>query len=53
MMKIIAPAPASIRREMQEMKLAIMIEFDSEQIRIIDWRMTAKDIAAVIGPPGW
>jgi energy-coupling factor transporter ATP-binding protein EcfA2 len=29
-----------------------MIEFDSEQIRIIDWRMTAKDIAAVIGPPG-
>src|SRR5918992_2837897 len=29
-----------------------MIRFDSEQIRIIDWRMTAKDIAAVIGPPG-
>ena len=29
-----------------------MIEFDSEQIRIIDWRLTAKDIAAVIGPPG-
>ena len=29
-----------------------MIEFDSEQIRVIDWRLTAKDIAAVIGPPG-
>jgi energy-coupling factor transporter ATP-binding protein EcfA2 len=29
-----------------------MIEFDPEQIRIIDWRLTAKDIAAVIGPPG-
>jgi ABC-type phosphate transport system ATPase subunit len=28
------------------------IEFDPEQIRIINWRMTAKDIAAVIGPPG-
>ncbi|MGH9953998.1 MAG: AAA domain-containing protein, partial [Nitrososphaeraceae archaeon] len=29
-----------------------MIEFDPEQIRIIDWRLTANDIAAVIGPPG-
>jgi hypothetical protein len=26
-----------------------MIEFDPEQVRITDWRMTAKDIAAVIG----
>ena len=29
-----------------------MIRFDSEQIRMMDWRLAAKDIAAVIGPPG-
>ncbi|NAL77884.1 DEAD/DEAH box helicase [Nitrososphaera sp. AFS] len=29
-----------------------MIQFDSEQIRMMDWRLAAKDIAAVIGPPG-
>jgi ABC-type phosphate transport system ATPase subunit len=29
-----------------------MIEFDPEQIHIIDWRLTANDIAAVIGPTG-
>lgn len=29
-----------------------MIRLDSEQNRIMDWRLGAKDIAAVIGPPG-
>jgi len=29
-----------------------MIRFDSEQIRMMDWRLAANDIAAVIGPPG-
>jgi ABC-type oligopeptide transport system ATPase subunit len=29
-----------------------MIQLDPEQIRIMDWRLAAKDIAAVIGPPG-
>ncbi|MFZ0510351.1 MAG: AAA domain-containing protein [Candidatus Nitrosopolaris sp.] len=29
-----------------------MIRLDPEQIRIMDWRLGAKDIAAVIGPPG-
>src|SRR5437899_2074175 len=29
-----------------------MIRFDPEQIRIMEWRVGAKDIAAVIGPPG-
>jgi hypothetical protein len=29
-----------------------MIRLDPEQIRIMDWRLGAKNIAAVIGPPG-
>jgi ABC-type bacteriocin/lantibiotic exporter with double-glycine peptidase domain len=29
-----------------------MLQFDPEQIRIIDKRIQSKDIAAVIGRPG-
>ena len=28
------------------------ISLDSEQLRILNWRTTSKDIAAVVGPPG-
>ena len=28
------------------------IFLDSEQLRILNWRASSKDIAAVVGPPG-
>ena len=28
------------------------IFLDNEQLRILNWRTTNKDIAAVVGPPG-
>jgi superfamily I DNA and/or RNA helicase len=34
------------------MSSEVAIRFDPEQIRVMDRRMHAKDIAAVIGPPG-
>ena len=26
--------------------------FDTEQLRVLSWRASTKDIAAVVGPPG-
>lgn len=30
----------------------MVLHFDSEQLRIMDWRASSGDIAAVVGPPG-
>jgi energy-coupling factor transporter ATP-binding protein EcfA2 len=30
----------------------MVLHFDSEQLRIMDWRSSSGDIAAVVGPPG-
>ena len=32
--------------------MRMALGFDTEQLRVLSWRASTKDIAAVVGPPG-
>ena len=33
--------------------IRMALGFDTEELRVLSWRASTKDIGAVVGPPGW